>query len=182
MKLFKYEGYRVTIEPEALLLKPFKKIWDRDRSVNKDKALLELGFVYFYCDPRSDYQYITDPDDRMKAIKESEGIQESWKPDKYLNEAMEFYEKNTNSTATLLLADTRYAIDKLRILLRDIDLTRTDNSGKPVYTLNTITSTIKLIPQLVKDLDEAERAIKKELVIGNKMRGQGEKTLFEDGF
>lgn len=39
MKLFKYEGYNITIEPEALLLKPFKKIWDRDRSKEKKRAI-----------------------------------------------------------------------------------------------------------------------------------------------
>lgn len=70
MKLFKYEGYKITIAPEALLLKPFKQIWQRDRSRNKDKALMELGFIYFFCDTRSDYQYLTDEDERKRAIKE----------------------------------------------------------------------------------------------------------------
>ena len=36
MKLFKYEGYRVIIEPEALLLKPFRVIWDRDKKDTKE--------------------------------------------------------------------------------------------------------------------------------------------------
>lgn len=39
MKLFKYKDFAVTISEEALLLKPFKKIWDRDKSKNKTKAL-----------------------------------------------------------------------------------------------------------------------------------------------
>ena len=60
MKLFKYEGYKIVIEPEALLLKPFKQIWQRDRTINKDKAMMELGFIYFFCDTRSDYQYLID--------------------------------------------------------------------------------------------------------------------------
>jgi hypothetical protein len=37
IKLFKLDDYEVTVEPEALLLKPFKTIWDRDKS--KDKSL-----------------------------------------------------------------------------------------------------------------------------------------------
>ena len=51
IRLFKYEGYKVTISEEALLLKPFKAIWDRDRTKSKDRALDELGFIYFFCDP-----------------------------------------------------------------------------------------------------------------------------------
>jgi len=82
IKLFRYEGYKISIEPEALLLKPFKQLWNRDKTVNKEKALLELGYIYFMCDPRSDYQYITDNQLRSNAIKEGEGLPSNWKPDK----------------------------------------------------------------------------------------------------
>lgn len=179
IKLFKYEGYKITIEPEALLLKPFKKIWQRDRSQSKEKAMMELGFIYFYCDPRSDYQYLTDEKERLQAIKEGEGFSSNWKPDKDIMNAMEFY-NSFKPTSSLLLEDTRYAVDKLRRLLRDIDLSQTDDKGKPIYTLNTITATIKQVPSLVKDLDDAEKAIAKESVSTSKMRGQGEKTIMED--
>lgn len=47
IKLFRYEGYKIIISEEALALKPFKQIWQRDRTVNKDKAIAELGFIYF---------------------------------------------------------------------------------------------------------------------------------------
>ena len=179
MKLFKYEGYRIVISEEALLLKPFKKIWDRDKTKNKEKAYMELGFIYFYCDPRSDYQYLTDEEERLKAIKEGEGIPDKWSPDNIVKEAMNFY-NGFKPTSALLLEDTRYAVDKLRKLLRDIDLTQTDDKGKPIYTLNTITATIKQVPSLVKDLDDAEKAIAKESMMASKMRGQGEKTIMED--
>jgi hypothetical protein len=179
MKLLKYEGYKLTIEPEALTLAPFKKIWNRDRSINKDRALSEMGYIYFMMDPRSDYQYLVDEEERSKAIIEGEGLSSDWKPDKLVTEAMEFYGK-FKPTAALLLEDTRYAVDKLRKLLRDIDLNQLDDKGKPVYTLNTITATIKQVPSLAKDLDEAEKALASEMRNQGKMRGQGEKTIYED--
>ena len=74
IKLFKYEGYKLNISEEALLLKPFKEIWQRDKSKNKDKALQELGYIYFMSDPRSDYQYLVDEEERSKAIKEGEKV------------------------------------------------------------------------------------------------------------
>lgn len=179
MRLFKYEGYRITIEPEALLLSPFKAIWKRDKSTNKDKAMMELGFIYFFCDIRSDYQYLVDEESRKEAIKEGEGMPKDWHPDKVVLEAMEFY-KTFKTTSALLLEDTRYAVDKLRKLLRDIDLTQTDDKGKPIYTLNTVTATIKQVPALVKDLDEAEKSVAKELAQNDKVRGAQTKSLFED--
>lgn len=179
MKLFKYEGYKIVISEEAFALKPFRQIWQRDKTVNKDKAIMELGFIYFFCDPRSDYQYLVDEEERKEAIKEGEGMSAKWEPDKVVLAAIDFYNSFKSSSA-LLLEDTRYAVDKLRKLLRDIDLTQTDDKGKPIYTLNVITSTIKQVPSLVKDLDEAEKALAKESIVDSRMRGQGEKTIFED--
>lgn len=179
MKLFKYEGYRITISEEALLLKPFKAIWKRDKTANKEKALMELGFIYFFCDARSDYQYIVDEDARKESIKEGEGLPKNWEPDAQIIEAMEFY--NTfKPTSALLLEDTRFAVDKLRKLLREIDLNQTDDKGKPIYTLNTVTATIKQVPSLVRDLDEAERSIAKEIAQSDKARGAQTKSIYED--
>ena len=179
MKLFRYEGYKVVISEEAFALKVFRQIWNRDRSVNKDKAIMELGYIYFMVDPRSDYQYLVDEDERSKAIIEGEGLPNNWKPDKIVTEAMEFYSR-FKPTAALLLEDTRYAVDKLRKLLREIDLNQLDDKGKPIYTLNSITATIKQVPSLAKDLDEAEKALASEMRSEGKMRGSGEKTLMDD--
>ena len=180
MKLFKYEAYKVTISEEALVLKPFKVIWNRDRSATKNKALSELGYVYFMCDPRSDYQYIVDEEERSNTIKESEGMDRDWTPDKLVQDAMKFYE-TFKSTSALLLEDTRIAIDKVRTFLKDVNLKDVDDKGKPLYTINSITSTIKMIPQLIKDLDEAEKAIASEMrESGGKVRGQKTKALLED--
>ena len=99
MKLLKYEGFKVTISPEALALAPFKKIWNRDRSVNKDRAISEISYVYFISDPRSDYQYIVDEDERSKAIIEGEGLPSNWKPDKMIIEAIKFYEGMKSTSA-----------------------------------------------------------------------------------
>jgi hypothetical protein len=68
-----------------------------------------------------------------------------WKPDKAVKEAIKFYQ-SFKPTSAMLLEDTRVAVDKLRQLLREIDLKEVDDKGKPVYTLNVITQTIKQIP------------------------------------
>jgi hypothetical protein len=179
MKLFKYEGYKITISEEALLLEPFKKIWDRDKSEDKYKALQELGFIYFFTDIRSSYQYLVDEEERTRAIKEGEGMPKGWKPDKLVLAGIEFY-KSFKTTSQWLLEDTRYAVDKLRKLLREIDLNAVDDKGKPIYTLNTITATIKQVPSLVRDLDEAEKAIAAEIAQNDKVRGAQTKSMYED--
>ena len=176
MKLFKYEGYRIVISEEALLLKPFKKIWDRDKTKNKEKAYMELGFIYFYCDPRSDYQYLTDEEERLKAIKEGEGIPDKWSPDNIVKEAMNFY-NGFKPTSALLLEDTRNMVNGYRAKLREITK---DMSNLEIKDIKDIGVIIKQIPALVKDLDEAERAVSKEIIESNKVRGSQEKSIYED--
>lgn len=179
MKLLKYEGFNITFEPELLTLKVFKKLHQRDKTKDKNKFIQELGFIYFFADPRSDYQYITDEDDRISAIIEGQGLPKDWSIDKLLQEAIDYY-KTFSPTSALLLEDTRVAVDKLRVMLRNINLEDTDDRGKPIYTLNTVVATIKQVPSLVKDLDEAERAIAKEIVQNDKVRGSAEKAMYED--
>lgn len=174
LKLFKYEQYKVTISEEALCLKPFKQIWNRDKSQSKDRANAELAFCYFMEDPRSDYQYIVSLEERENAIKEAEGLPENWKPDKVVREAMEFYSSFKPASA-LLLEDTRFMVDKFRKKVRSIDF---EELG--VKELKEVGALIKQIPALVKDLDEAEKALASEIRGQGKMRGSGEKTLLED--
>lgn len=179
MKLFKCEGYNLTISEEAYMLKPFRDIWKRDKSKGKDKALQELAYIYFMEDSRSDYQIYVDKEERSSQVKLGEGIPESWKPDKLVTEAQEFY-AGFKSEAALLLEDIRVAITKLREFIKTIDLSAVDDKGKPIYTLNTYTATIKQIPELITSLDEAEKSIHKEAVTSDKVRGSVEKAMFED--
>ena len=174
IKLFKYESYKVVISEEAFALKPFRQIWQRDKTINKDKAIMELGFIYFFCDPRSDYQYLVDDKERMEAIKDGEGLPSKWQPDKIVTEAMDFY-KSFKPISALLLEDTRFMVNKFRIKLRELDF---DNLE--VKEFKEITAIVKQITPLIKDLDDAEKALNSEMKNSGKMRGSGEKTIFED--
>lgn len=180
MKLFKYEGYKVTISEEAFALKVFRQIWNRDRTVNKDKAIVEMGYIYFMVDPRSDYQYLVDEEERSKAIIEGEGLPANWKPDKLVEEAMKFY-SSFKSTAALLLEDTRAVIDNVRKSLREFSFDDMDDKDR-VNAIKSVTSTVATIPKLIKDLNDAEQAIRADMQESSgKIRGQKEKSLLEDG-
>lgn len=179
IKLFNYEGYVVTVEPEAIMLAPFKAIYDRDKRKDKSMAMQELAYIYFMSDPRSDYQYLVDEEVRKEEVIKGLGLPNNWKEDKIIKRGRLFYESFKPVSAGLL-EDTRIAVNKLRQLLRNIDLEAVDDKGKPIYTLNTVTATIKQIPGLVKDLDEAERTLSKDIIQEAKARGSQSKALGED--
>ena len=179
IKLFNLDGYEVTVEPEALMLAPFKVLWDRDKNKTKIMAKQELAYIFFMGDPRSDYQYLIDGEVRSQEIIKGLGMPNKWQPDAAVNRALQFY-MSFKPVSAGLLEDTRVAVDKLRQMLRDIDLDERDEKGKPIHTLSTITQTIKQIPGLVKDLDEAERTLSKDIIAESKARGSQNKSIFED--
>ena len=172
MKVFKYEGYEVRIAPEALTLKPFKKLWNRDKSKDKEKAMMELSFLYFYCDPRSDYQYIIDDDIRMDAVKEGQGLPEDWKPDAAVREAITFY-RSFDSTSAVLLRAASEAVDKIQKLIKDLEPDDTKSLKEYLMAL-------KLIPEVASMIQDAEKALNEEQEFGE-AKGVMEKTLFDDG-
>lgn len=172
MKLFKYEGYEVKVAPEALTLRPFKKLWDRDKTKNKEKALMEMSFLYFYCDPRSDYQFIKDDEDRMDAVRKGEGFPEGWKPDALLVSAIEFYNSFDSSAAALLRA-AREGVTKVQKLLKDLNPDDTKS-------LKEYLAALKMIPEVASMLVDAEKALNDESEYGE-AKGSIEKTLLDDG-
>lgn len=181
MKLVSYSNYQFKIEDELLLLKPFRMLHNADRTQNKDKFMNFLSIVYFTYDPRSDYSYIVDDDLRLKEVCDSNGY-EVPKFNKQELECIELYKKLTTTISAELLRSTKVAVDKVRKFLEDIDLTEVDDKGRLVYPINTVTAAIKQVPQLAKEVREAEKIVAKEIEEQGRARGGNEnKKLFEDG-
>lgn len=181
MNLVRLDNFKLEFEDELLLLKPFRELYKADKTKEKSKFTDFLTIVYYTYDPRSDYNYISNEEERLKEVCESNGIKQTSFSTKE-KECIELYSKLCQTTSSLLLRDTKIAVDKLRQFLLDVDLNMLDDKGKPVYTVNSITSTIKQIPQLTKDLMEAERTVSKEIEEQGKARGGNDRnSLYEEG-
>lgn len=181
MNLITFENYTIDIAPEALLVAPIRKLYNQDKTKNKETFIQSMSILFFMVDPRSNYNYIVDEDERLQEILSQEGLPKNYKISSDLKEAMETYKKLIKTPSSELLEDTLIALDRIRSFLRNIDLTLTDDKGKPVYTINSVTSAIKQIPQLAKDIVETQRIITKEIEEQGRARGVSSKKLFEDG-
>lgn len=181
MKLIKFENYTLNISDEAYLIRPIRKLFNKDRTVNKEKFFQQMSILYFMVDPCSTYMYIIDEKERFKEILKQEGLPGDYKISDELQEAMDIYKKHCETSSTLLLNDTRIMIDNLRKYLRGLDFEEKDDKGRPIYPINQVTSAIDKIPELVEKLSKAEKTIQKELQEEGKVRGGAEKGIFEDG-
>lgn len=184
MKLIEYENYTLHISDEAYLVGPIRKLFTQDKTKSKDTFFKQMSLLYFVYDPRSNYAYITDEKARIKEVEEQEGISPK-DSKKYrtpeFEKAVEVYKELNKTSSLLLLQDTRIAVNKVREFLKNIDLSATDDKGKPLYTINSVTMAIKQIPQLAKDLASAEKALAKEVEEQSKARGSNEMSLLDAG-
>lgn len=179
MKLVKLDNYEVRFEDELLLLKPFRVLYNADKTKDKSHFLDFLSIIYFQFDPRSDFMYIVDEEERLKTICEANGYSIP-KFNKQEIVCINIYKQMIVSASSLLLEDTRITISKIREMLRDIDFSDLEEKDK-VNAIKTVASTVSMIPKLVKDLTEAEKAVTKEIEESGRARGGNNKKLFEDG-
>lgn len=101
--------------------------------------------------------------------------------DELLIKAAEVYCKLIFTPSSILLVAARSAVYKISNFLANIDLEAEDDKGKPKYQVSAITTAIKQIPSLTKDLIAAEKAVNAEINEFSKIRGQKQKSMLDDG-
>ena len=184
MKLFEMKNWQLTVSEEAWGLLPFKKILNRDKTKEKETALKEMLFIYFYCDVKSDYSSITDKNIKILEIKKDIGLPEKWEIDKTIQEAIELYEKLSQSIIEELYKKTLKAASDVGDYLehtKDL-LDERDVNGRPIYDIAKITGSIEKVPKLMKNLKDAySEVVKERLDNDNKKKGSRAFNTFEDG-
>lgn len=182
MHLIEVENFEMRITEEFFLAKPLRELYNKYYQKDNDKFMEYLSVIYHYADPRSSYSYIIDDNERLQEIVVQEGLSKGFKLTKELQECIECYKTHVITLSYRLLQSTKIAIDKLSNYLEKIDFDERDDKGKAVYTISSITQAIRQIPQLSKDLLEAEKIITKEIEENGRARGGNEnKAVFEDG-
>ena len=153
-------------------MRPIRELFQKDKSKKKDEFWKQISYLWFMCDPRSSYQYLTDAEERAKEIKKQEGLGEGWEPSDLLKEAMDIYRTMTITTAAILLEGMRKGIDKLSNFLSNTDFTD--------KTVASMTSALRQIPELARALVEAEKSLAKDFDTDDKARGNSVKAIGED--
>lgn len=183
MNGFTLRDYVLTVEDNMWGLIPFKKILKRDKSRDKDRALKEMLFIYYYSDIKSDY-LIIDSKFRIEEIKKDIGLPEDWRIDSVLQEAIDFYEERSLTVVGKLYKNALAAANDISEYLTKTKelLEERDERGKPVTTLTTIVGGISKIKTVMQDLKAAEKELIKERIeTEGKMKGKQSMGMFELG-
>ena len=183
MKLIEYVDFQIKLADEAFLVRPIRRLFHQDRSERKENFWRQMSFLYFTVSPASSYSYILDPEERAKAVIEQEGLPEDFKPSELLLEAMKIYRQLTITPSQKLLESSLIAANTVSTFLRDPTiLERTDEKGRPLYQISSITAALKNGEGIVSSLQTLQKKVEQELQEDQgKARGTQELTLGDIG-
>lgn len=181
MNLFEFDkiNYRVHPTPEAIMLKVFGDIWNRDKSKDKELALKELSFVWFYCDVRSHF-LIQSPEARTKEIVKDVGLVKDWKPDKLVKAAITYYEGHRTMLEEMYEGALMAAQTITEVCKNSRDYIK--ESDDKVVAAQKLNGMLKDLPTSMAKLKEAELQYMKEMnEKTNKSKVLERANIFEDG-
>lgn len=153
--LITVDGTKVIPSPYALTIPEFKKL-----------KLEELSAVYFYTDHRSPYAVYPE-EERWEKINESVKAAISPKT----KAAIDVYRHLSETSAVKLLNAARESVSKLERYFKEVDLTITDDNGRPIYHAKDLIANLANMGKVVSGLDELEELVKKQQQKDNPNRG-----------
>ena len=168
-KLFDIENGQVILNPTSLWIPEFKKLWDRDKSKDKEKAAKELSYIVFLYDYRSPYQAYPEKERESKIIEDYFSDESDWKPDEDVKAAIKRFEEFQDSATLRLLRSTKYALEAINEYFKNADPENIDK----------IVKNAKELGNLVQSLDKLEQQVQKEQLEKNSARGGMDIGLFE---
>lgn len=148
--------------PQVMVMKEFAVLVKRDKTKGKSIAVKELAFIFFHSDYNTVYENLVG-DEKIDEIKKHLDLPEKWKFDKFMEAALERYEKLMYTPSIGLLETAKKGVRKVDEFIEDVDLTEQTKSGGLVFSPKELQMVIKDIPNTVEALNKVEKIIKKEL-------------------
>jgi len=155
----------------------------RDSNKGNDNLIIkEMSYLWFFADIRSDFQNVIDEVERTKEIKQSISLPVDWKPSSQLCAAISFYKEHSKTASSGLYEASMRAAEFIEKKLRNPAdlLAELDQKGNNIYKITDITTLMKSVPQIMKNLAEARIQVIKEIESKSKLKGGKEKSMFED--
>lgn len=191
IKLFELgENYMVTLNKEWISTIPeFRRLLARDKGGPGDgsgrfkkQATREFTYIFHLYDFHSPFENYPEAD-RIGQVEILTGIcpkDVANDPDMML--AIERYKDLlANSSPTLRgLRSMKRAVDEMWNFFDTVNYNRTDDHGKPMYSVKTVQDSITNMPKTMESVKKLEELVKQEMDGDTGMRGDAEKGYEED--
>lgn len=183
MELFIVQNGKAMPSVHALIIEPFKSIWNLDKDQTKGNAIRDFTFIELCCSPKKSNPYKGyDVDQRYRVLKKELYGNEAYELSSIIIDAITKYEElleNHSPTLTLLRAALQGA-DKFKEQMGKINLNERTNSGAAVYKPRDITNAMKDLPEMAKSIESLMDKVNKELLDEGKTRSNRTIGYYEE--
>lgn len=182
--LFKVEDRIVKPVDEVLQISPFKEIWSRDNSKDKEIALQEFTYIEFMTSALKTNPYRGYSEDRKSEVIIKDIIKvENWQPDilvlKGMEKVREFQREGSESYSLYLSAVV--AKNKLQDFFNTFNINKVNTkTGAPIYKPRDITVALQDLDKTIMSLQNLEKKVEEDLFESVKIKGQKEISIFAD--
>lgn len=173
-KFFQYNEKlgRVVLDDSALLLtKEFAALLELNRNkceedpsgLEKVRAFKEMTYIYLAIDWRSLYSGYTRQERHEAALKDSELTEEEWNDPIFREACRKYVALQDSNRYVRLLQSAEEVTDKIIDYFDNIDLTATDDQGKPLVKITDIQKAMDQSVKQIETLKQIESLVKKEI-------------------
>lgn len=182
--LFKVEDKVVKPTDEVLQVSPFKEIWERDVSPNKEIAMQEFTYIEFMTSALKTNPYRGYSEDRKSTVIIKDVIHvENWQPDVLVYKGMEKvkeFQKDGSESYSLYLSAI-VAKNKLQDFFNTFNMNKVNTkTGAPIYKPKDITAALQDLDKTIISLQSLEKKVEEDLFEAARIKGQKEVSVFAD--
>lgn len=182
MELFEMVNGYAMPSIHALLIRPFKDMWEQDTSKNNVECIKIFTYVELMCSPKKSNPFIgCAEDERSAKVKK-----EVWGDENYptgvdvVMAVLKYKELLSESSPSYdLYVSGVNAIYKLRKFLDDFDMDERTPHGAMVMKPKDITNALKDLDEVSKNMELSRDRVHSELITNTKTRNEREIGPFE---
>jgi len=140
----------------------------------------EISYVTFLYDLSADNPYRGYSEyERENILKKDLFGKVNWKPDVHVAKAVEKFKDLMETTNTRILLGAKKAAEELARWFEQIDFSKLDAYGKPIFSARELSSNLKEVGNIVKSLAQLEQMVRQEQLDKTSTRGGMDIGLYE---
>lgn len=180
--LFNVVNNVVVPNTETLLISPFKEIWERDETEEKESAMRDFSFVEFMTSKKKSNPYSGyGEEERMNILKVKYYKDENYELDPLVEEGLSViveFQTNGSPTYTFYMSLLK-AVEEMKNFFNTVDLDERDDKNKPIYNISMITRAIGDFDKVLQSLISAREKLNQEVYEITKSKGNKEINPYE---
>lgn len=148
--------------PEILLVKEFKTLWDTDKSKGKEAVMKLFAYIYFKHDFKSPYRKSYAQEEITDILKKDLQFESSWKPTEHIQAAEKKYVELQTSKSLKAIISAETALEQITDYFNTFKLNDLEIEDR-ADAIKKLMDNLKNLDDVVAKLSAARERVEKEL-------------------